>query len=556
MGRLKIVAFFFVAFFFVVWARLFYWQVLSSEDLKKNAESQHFYRLEIPAIRGEILSSDGSPLVTNKPAYLVFAEKNKLEDKTGLSRQISDILEADEASISAKLDQDNVWVPLMHKVEEEKVRKLRGLNILGLGFEREDKRYYPEASMSGHLLGFVGKDELGEDKGYFGLEGYYNKELAGENGYLQQEKDAFGNPIIIGDSERIEARNGRNILLYLDKTVQFVAEEKLKEGLKKYGAKSGNVIIIDPATGGILASASYPNYDPSHYEDFPKEYFKNPIVAETYEPGSTFKVLVMAKAIDEGKVKATDKFDETGPVTVSDYKIKTWDNKYHGQITITQILEYSSNVGMVHVADLLGRKSLLEAVKNFGFGQKTDIDLQDEAETSLRPDSEWRDIDLATVSFGQGIAVTPIQMVMAVGALANNGYLMKPQMVKKIVTDDGESIDIKPKEVKRVIKSSTSKIITEMMVSAVSNGEAKWAVPKGFRVAGKTGTAQVPVAGHYDSEKTIASFIGFAPADKPKFVMLVTLREPESSPWGSETAAPLFFDIAKELFTYYGITPE
>lgn len=556
MGRLKIVAFFFVIFFFVVWARLFYWQVLSAEDLKKNAESQHFYRLEIPAIRGEILSSDGSPLVTNKPAYLVFAEKNKLEEKAGLPKQISEILETDEASISAKLNQDNVWVPLMHKVEEEKVRKLRGLNILGLGFEREDKRYYPEASMSGHLLGFVGKNELGEDEGYFGLEGYYNKELAGNNGYLQQEKDAFGNPIIIGDSERIDARNGRNILLYLDKTVQFVAEEKLKEGLKKYGAKSGNVIIVDPATGGILASASYPNYDPSYYEDFPKEYFKNPVVAETYEPGSTFKVIIMVKALDEGKVKANDKFDETGSVTVSDYKIKTWDNKYHGQITMTQILEYSSNVGMVHIADLMEKKKILEAVKDFGFGQKTNIDLQDEAETSLRSDNEWRDIDLATVSFGQGIAVTPIQMVMAVGALANNGYLMKPQMVKKIVTEDGENIDIKPKEVRRVIKSSTSKIITEMMVSAVSNGEAKWAVPKGFRVAGKTGTAQIPVEGHYDAEKTIASFIGFAPADKPKFVMLVTLREPKSSPWGSETAAPLFFDIAKELFTYYGITPE
>ena len=555
MARIKLIFFLFLGLFIVIWLRLFYWQIVSSESLKRKAESQYYFRLEIPAIRGRILSVDGSPFVTNRPAYMVFAEKNKVENYNDFISKIGPLIGESEASISAKLSSSNLWVPLKNKVEESSVKNLRALKLSGIGFEREDQRYYPEASMAAHLLGFVGKDTLGKDKGYFGLEGKYDSELSGQNGYLQQEKDAFGNPIIIGESERIDAENGRSILLYTDKAIQFIAEEKLKEGLKKYKAKSGNVIIVDPSTGGILALASYPSYDPSHFIDFPKEYFKNPVIGDSYEPGSTFKVLIMASAIDGGVVKTDENFEETGPVKVSDYTIKTWDNKYHGKISMTQILEYSSNVGMVYIAQKMGKEKLLRAISDFGFERATNVDLEDEQAPEMREKNQWRDIDLATASFGQGIAVTPLQMLMAVSVLANNGYLMQPVMVKKIITDNGKIIDLKPKEVKRVIKSQTAKIITEMMVSAVENGEAKWAKPKGYRIAGKTGTAQIPVEGHYDQDKTIASFVGFAPADKPRFVMLVTLREPETSPWGSETAAPLFFEIAKELFSYFGIPP-
>lgn len=555
MNRLKLIFFALGVFFLVVWIRLFYWQVVAGGNLKKSADEQHFYRLDIPAIRGQILSSDGSPLVTNRPAYMVYVEKNKIKNKETLIKEMAPILEETEASISAKLSINNLWIPLKNKVEEETVKSLRNLNFLELGFEREDKRYYPEASMSAHLLGFIGKDELGNDKGYFGLEGYYDKELSGQNGYLQQEKDAFGNPIVIGENERIDAVNGRSIQLYLDKAVQFVAEEKLKEGLSKYKAKSGNVIIIDPLSGGILASASYPSYDSSHYWNFPKEFYKNPIISQSYEPGSTFKVLLMAKALDDSVVTPLDKMNEDGPATIGEYKIKTWDEKYHGEISMTQVLEYSSNVGMVYVAKKLGREKMINTVKDYGFGKPTNVDLQDESSPELRADRDWKEIDLMTASFGQGIAVTPLQMVMAVGVLANDGILMEPKVVKKILSDDGKVIEIKPKEVKRIIKSSTAKMIAEMMVQAVDNGEAKWAKPKGYRIAGKTGTAQIPVAGHYDAQKTIASFVGFAPADKPKFVMLVTLTEPQSSPWGSETAAPLFFDVAKELLNYYGLAP-
>lgn len=555
MFRFKLLLSLFLVAFFVVWTRLFYWQVLSSANLRALAEAQHFFRLEIPARQGKILATDGMPLATNQPAYLVFAEKNKITDLPLFIEKLAQTLDVDTASLSAKFTGNNLWVPIQQKTEEETVRKLRGLNLKGLDFERDDKRYYPEASMSAHLLGFVGKDELGHDKGYFGVEGYYEKELRGEVGYLRQERDARGAPIVIGENERVEPENGRDLVLYLDKTIQFIAEDKLQKALTRYGAKSGNVVIMDPKTGGILASASYPSYDPASYWQFPSEYYRNPVIAESYEPGSTFKVLVMAKALDEGAVKPHDVYNENGPVEIGEYSIKTWNNEYHGEISMTEILEYSSNVGMVDVARKLGREKLLQGVRDFGFGDKTGIDLQEESAPALRDAKEMYEIDWATLSFGQGIAVTPIQMLRAVAAIANDGLLMQPQVVKRI-NAEGKVVEITPKKIRRVIKSASAKVVTEMMVAAVEHGEAKWALPKGFRIAGKTGTAQIPVAGHYDAEKTIASFVGFAPAEEPKFVMLVTLTEPQTSPWGSETAAPLFFEITKELFTYFGLSPK
>lgn len=264
------------------------------------------------------------------------------------------------------------------------------------------------------------------------------------------------------------------------------------------------------------------------------------MVAGSYEPGSTFKSLVMAAAIHDKLITPQTMMDESGPVESGPYFIRTWNNEYHGSISMTQVLEYSSNVGMVFVAKKLGHDRLLSAIKRFGFGKPTNIDLEDESSPTLRDDNAWAEVDELTASFGQGIAVTPIQMVTAVAALANGGKLMQPHVVKEIREGSGRVIPVKPKVVRQVISPEAARITAEMMVEAVDKGEAKWAKPVGYRIAGKTGTAQIPVAGHYDETKTIASFVGFAPVDDPKFVMLVTLREPQSSQWGSETAAPLF----------------
>lgn len=556
MRRISIVFIFILLFLLVIITRLFYWQVLMSEKLSVQAEDQYFLKEEVTARRGEVLFADGQSLATSEKCYLVFAEPRQIQNEKNFAKKLSPILQMDEATIAARLSQKKLyWISLKDKVKREEVETIKALNLAGIGFQEESKRFYPEGSTSAHLLGFVGKDVAGGDRGYFGLEGYYDRELKGRPGFLVVEKDAQGNPILTSSREEFFEENGDTLVLNVDRTVQYILEEKLKEGIERYGAKAGGIILMNPRTGEILGMASYPSYDPENFLDFEEKRYKNPLISDSFEPGSIFKVIVMAAALDRKVIKPGTLYREEGPVSIGGYNIKTWDDKYHGEITMTEVLEKSSNVGMVWISSKLRKEATFSYLKKFGFGQKTEIDLEEEISPELRPINEWREIDLATVAFGQGIAVTPIQMVRAVAAIANGGLLVKPWVVKKTIKEDSKVKEMKTQIERRVIKEETAVVLKEMMVSAVENGEAKWSTLPGFRIAGKTGTAQIPLAGHYDPEKTVASFVGFAPADEPKFVMLVTLREPTASPWGSETAAPVFFDIAKELFTYYGISP-
>lgn len=557
MARIWVVFSIIAVLYGLLVARLFYWQVIRSSSLRLTAVSQYNLTFTLPSQRGSIIASDGKSVVLNQSAYLVFAEPKKINSIISFSDSVAPILGKESKDLQALLGgSSRVWVPIDHRVEASRVDQLKNLKLTGLGFEKEPKRYYPESSMAAHLVGFVGSDENGKDTGYFGLEGFYNRELAGKDGALATEKDVRGAPILVGETHRVEPEDGRSVVLWLDRTVQRVVERRLSEGVAKYGAKEGSVVVMDPKTGGILAMASNPSYDPANYGKYSRELYKNPVVASSFEPGSTFKVFIMAAGIDANLVTPSTMADEQGPIRVGEYFIRTWDDKYRGTISMTDVLVHSSNVGMVFVERKLGREGMLKTLHNFGFGESTGIDLQEEAAANLRNDSEWGEIDLATASFGQGIAVTPIQMVRGVAAIANGGSLVVPRVVKEIRDMTGKTIMMKPGKTRTVLSPSSARIITEMMIAAVDRGEAKWAKPKGYRIAGKTGTAQIPVAGHYDATKTIASFVGFAPADDPKFVMLVTLREPTSSPWGSETAAPLFFTIAKDLFSYYGIPPQ
>ena len=556
MARIWIVFSVIIFLYGLLVTRLFYWQVIRSGDLRLEAASQYYLTLTIPAARGDILASDGKPVVLNQSASLVYAQPRTIKNIPSFSQSISPLLGIEEKDIEESLSQPGrAWVPLAHKVESSRVSALKDLKLTGLGFEKEPKRMYPESSMAAHLVGFVGSDENGKDQGYFGVEGYYDRELGGKDGMLQLEKDIRGQPILVGQSRRIEPEDGRSLVLWLDRTVERIAEKRLLEGISKYGAKEGSVVVMDPKTGGILGLAAFPSYDPGKFSEFAPDAYKNPVVAGTYEPGSTFKVLVMAMGIERNVVTPTTMAQEPGPVRVGEYLIRTWDDKYRGEISMTDVLVYSSNVGMVYVANKLGKDGMLAITRGFGFGDVTGIDLEEEVSADIRKDDEWKEIDLATASFGQGITVTPIQMVRAVAAIANGGLLVEPRVVKEFRDELGSVVPIKPKKPKPVLSPRAASVMTEMMIAAVDRGEAKWAKPKGYRIAGKTGTAQIPVAGHYDDKKTIASFVGFAPADEPKFIMLVTLREPTSSPWGSETAAPLFFTIAKDLFSYYGIAP-
>ncbi len=547
--RFNLIRVFFGVFTLFLWLRLAYWQVLASPDLKIQAQLQRVRSLTLESHRGEIFFSDGFPMVTNQEKFTLAANPQIFNAEPTKIIELEKILPAsDSANLLDNLSKKNLsWVILARQIDESLRAKIQELNLKGISFESEAVRMYPEASISAQLLGFVGQDSDGLSKGYFGLEGFYNRPLSGKTGKLIQEVDALNRPITIGGQNRIPPQNGKNLPTSIDRTIQYIVWQKLQAGLEKYGAVSGTVTIMDPQSGQVLAMVSEPGYDPGNFSNSDPNLFRNPVVADAYEPGSTFKIFVMSSALDTKVVKPDTQCDIcASPITVSDYTIRTWNDKYYENSTMTEVIQHSDNVGMVFVGRKLGQEKLLGYLSKFGFGKLTGIDLQEEGPALLRNEKDWQPIDLATATFGQGIAVTPIQMVQAISAIANLGKMVSPRIT---ITKSS------PKYV-QVLSPVAAVQMTEMMVNSVEKGESKWAKPKGFIIAGKTGTAQIPVAGHYDKDKTIASFIGFAPARDPKFVMLVTLREPKSSQWGSETAAPLWFDISKELFRLLKIPPD
>lgn len=557
MGRLKILILFFTLIFIALIGRLFYWQIIKGDKLSKEVGNQYKRSTKVQSPRGSIKANDGSWLVLNKTNWFAFADIPNIKNAKLAADSISPIIGEDADELYSKLTKKgSVWVPLKHKLTGDEKRQIQDLNISGIGFEPEDIRFYPEGSVSAQLLGFVGKNDNGSDIGYFGLEGYYDISLKGKSGYVENEKDLKGAPLISGKSNEVMSADGADLVTYLDKRLINVVESKLKQGIEKYGAKEGSIIVMDPNTGGILAMSSYPSYDPSKYFEFDGSLYKNPAISDTFEPGSVFKVIVMAAGIDAGVVEPDTKCDICeGPLKVDKYYIETWNKKYYPETTMSDVIVHSDNVGMSFVAQRLGQERLYDYLDKFGIGKLTGIDLQGESNVAMRKRGSWNIVDLVTSSFGQGIATTPLQIVRAVAAIANDGYLVKPKIVQKIEFN-GWVQDSKENEKVRIISSETSEKMKKIMVEAAKHGEAQWTNLKGFTVAGKTGTAQIPIAGHYDSEATIASFVGFAPANNPKFVMLVTLKEPQSSQWASETAAPLWYSIAKDLFVYFGIQPE
>ena len=577
MDRLKIFQIIIILVAAIIIGRLFYWQFLNKVESKSPLAQD-----EIPAPRGEIFTRDGFPLVANQEAFLLYAKPKEIKDQEQAAKALAPYLisekyatseaelsendleqkqeeiEKKEEEIQRRLgDKSLFWVQIARKVPLLVKEFLEAKNIKGIGFEPDQKRYYPEASMAARLLGFVGSDQFGQDTGYFGLEGYYDRKLRGKAGKLGLESDPLGLPILVGKYKPQTPEKGSSLYLSLDRVIQFIVEDKLAKAVERYGAKSGTVIIANPKTGKITAMATFPTYNPGLRLEFSEDQYRNPAVADSYEPGSTFKLITMSAALDLGLVDPNTRCNVcSGPRKIGGFEISTWNKKYYPDSTISEVIIHSDNVGMTFVSEKLGLDSFYDYIIKFGFDRPTGIDLQEETSGTIRRKQEWRQIDLATASFGQGLAVTPIQMVQAVSAIANGGKLISPKVVDYVKNSKGEIEKIEPDNQRQVISKKAAAQITEMMVSAVENGEAKAFAPQGYRIAGKTGTAQIPLAGHYDPNKTIASFVGFAPANDPKFVMLVLFNQPSASPFGSETAAPTFFEIAKEIFNYWGITPK
>ncbi|MCL5435186.1 MAG: penicillin-binding protein 2 [Patescibacteria group bacterium] len=543
-------------FYLLVIGRLFYWQVVKAQELSTLGQLQYGRTVTVFPKRGEIRSSDGFPIVTNKISYLVFANPKEVKDKSKTISLLSQTLSLDVASVSASLALDKFWVPLTSGIDTQAKAKLDRLNLPGIGFEQQYSRFYPEASLAAQLIGFVGKDESGEDKGYFGLEGYYNRLLKGKTGSAVQIHDAFGKPILARLNQESGQIDGSSLILSLNRPIQFLVERVLKESVDKFGATSGMVGVMNPKTGEILAMASYPTFDPRSYQDFSENFYKNAFISDTYEPGSTFKPLVMSAALDAKLVTPQTKCTIcSGPVSIGGYELHTWDDKYFKDTTMTEVIQHSDNTGMIFVAERLGVARMINYLEKFGIGNTTGVDLQGEVSAALKPENQWYAVDLATMGFGQGVSVTPMELLTAISAIANNGKRMEPHVVSAVENPDGIVVKIPPRVIDTPVSPETAKVMAEIMVNAVNKGEASWTKLDGYRVAGKTGTASIPVNGHYDPTKTIASFVGFAPADDPKFSMIVILNKPTASIYGAETAAPIFFEIAKNILSYYGIPP-
>lgn len=554
MSKIRIVFFTILIAFVAIEAKLAYIQVMGGQSPTENRYLQY---KKIQPERGRIYDRNGLPLVTNQTKYQLFVEPQQIKNRDQVISAIDRVTQIGDATLEARIDPKLQWVAITSGMSEKSKSKLDSMHVAGIGFDSQPARFYPEASLAAHLVGFVGKDKNGEDMGYSGVEGYYQQDLAGLPGLVKADSDVVGRIMSLGSRERIASHNGRDLYLTIDKVVQRIVKEKLKAGLIRTEAKSGCAVVANPMTMEILSLVCLPDFDPDHYWEFTNESFTNQAISTVYEPGSTFKPLIVAAGIEEGVIKKDETMNEDGPVKVGEYDIRTWNNEYAGKISMTQILERSSNVGMVYIGKKLGDEKIYDYVHRYGFGELTGIDLQGESPSYLKPKDNWYKIDYATATFGQGLAVTPIQLVRAFSSVVNGGKLLRPYVVQKAVSENRTQV-FHPRVEERVLSEKTSKTVVDMLVSTVENGEYKYAIPDGFhgKIGGKTGTAQIAVSGTYDASKTIASFIGFAPADNPKFVALVIYKEPKSSIYGSETAAPVFFDIAKELMVYYQITPD
>lgn len=485
------------------------------------------------------------------------AVKRELEIKARKEKTIANYL-----AIFAKTD--SAYAKIAERVEEETANKIKDLKLKGIDYTLVTQRYYPEKNIASHLTGFVGY--VGnKQEGRYGLEGFFDKELAGQDGYVKADRNAMGELIVMNDADYSKAVDGRDLALTINRSLQFEACEKLKEYVNKHGANGGSVIIMEPATGAILALCAYPDYDPNNFREVNNiKVFNNPAIFSQYEPGSTFKSITMAAALNEGKVTPQSTYDDKGFVMVAGWPkpIKNSDFESfggHGRTDMTTVLVNSLNTGAISAMEKIGAKTFADYVKKFGFGEKTGIELETEAVGNIAnlTAKNIRPVSAATASFGQGISVTALQMITAYAAIANGGALMQPFIVKEIVGGGGERIPTAPKQVRQAITSRTSAILSAMLTNAVENGHAKRAKVPGYYVAGKTGTAQVANAGQKGySDQTIHSFIGYSPVNNPRFVMLTSLDDPKDAKFAESTAVPLFGEIAKFVLNYYQVPME
>jgi len=553
----------FIVFTAAVTVRLFALQVLGHSYFRNLAENQQQLYKDLIPERGKIFIHTGQngeeliEIVGNIQKDLVYAVPPEIIDKEKTAKLLSPLLEIGSSEILAKISQDErKWVALKKQLPESVSLDIEKLDLPGIYFQPEDYRFHPEKNLASQVLGFLAYE--GEKRtGQYGVERYYEEILAGTPGSLLQEEDASGGWITGGARKLEPAVPGGDIVLTINRVIQFQAESILSETVRENEADSGSVVVLDPKTGAVLALANYPDFDPNTFNEVedPKR-FRNPAVTDAYEPGSVFKPFTMAAALDSGAIAPEDTFEDRGSVQVNDRVIKNANEKTFGIQTITQILEQSINTGAVFLQQKAGKENFLGTIEKFGFGKQTGLTLPFESRGDLRNLIGGADIDYATASFGQGITVTPLQLAQGYAAIANQGKMTKPYIAESIRTRDG-TIQIKPEEVREAVSSKTANIVSAMLVSVVENGHGKRARVPGYYIAGKTGTAQVAREGAlgYDPDLSIGTFAGFGPIEDPKFVIVVKIDNPKTVRFAESTAAPAFGELAKFLLDYFQIRP-
>jgi cell division protein FtsI/penicillin-binding protein 2 len=596
--------------FGVLAVRLVTLQVVRASYYEAVATSQRQRGSELLPHRGTIYVSEGQtqdtfPIAVNKKAYIAYAVPRDVKDprytadmlapalfafrerqtkrtadivrNTGQGnhptptpegepapspsvspqQQVDDLRQQLYQKFDQKTDPYEPFLRLYETLDDEFKAFLEEKQLAGIVLEEKQIRFYPEKTLAAHVLGYMGwKDE--QQTGYYGVEGFFEKQLAGTFGFFSAEKDSSGKVISVGERQLQAANDGADIVLSIDRVVQSIIEEELKDGVTRYGAERGSITVMNPKTGAVLGMATYPTYDPNYYFAISDPRVQtNPVVSDLFEPGSIVKPVIMAAAIEEGKVAPTSTVIDNGPVKVADRVINTFDGRHFGKQTMTQVLEQSNNIGMVWVGQQMGAELMYDYLRRFGLGEKTGIELEGETQNTLPAPDDWNITTIATASFGQGVALTPLQALNAINVLANQGMLMQPFIVSRLKTADGEEKTTEPTTVRQVVSSSTADKLSAMMVSVIENGVAQLARVPGYYMAGKTGTAQVPdERGKYSPDRKIISFVGYGPVRDPQFSILIKLDNPAGLSFASGTAAPMFRNVASKLLTYYQISPD
>ncbi|MBN2645484.1 MAG: transpeptidase family protein [Desulfuromonadaceae bacterium] len=566
--------------------RAFYLQILCAPQWQERASTQHRKIIRLTPQRGAIYDCQGEPLAVSLEADSLYANPSELDaalerlgqsvpalknelvaERSRYAAAVAKYLKLDSRDVAKRLDRDKKFVWLERRITSEQSRQLEQLHLPleprngikslehpGLHFIREHKRWYPNGHVAGQIVGFSGVDNDGLE----GLERYYDGIIAGDGSYLICEKDASGQSLGSGE-QVVKGQLGRDLYLTIDKQIQYLAERELAEAVRSTASRSGSVVVVEPDSGRILALASWPNFDPNKFGQYSAAKRRLRPICDTYEPGSTFKLFLLAAAMNEKVVTAQQQIDcGRGSYRVGGKVIH--DHRPLGRLSVADVLKYSSNIGSAKIGAQLGKETFYQYLRNFGFAQKTGIDFDGEGTGILRRPADWFEVDLAAISFGQGVTVTPLQLAMATSAIVNGGRLMKPYLVEKVVDPRSGSESLRrPEIVRQVLKPEVAEQVREMMVRVTDDdGTGQRAQVEGFQVGGKTGTAQKvdPLTGTYSPDKHIVSFVGFAPASAPRLTILVTLDEPHGETYGGIAAAPVFARIAEQSLRYLRVPAE